>query len=283
MHTLRTGTDILPLWAQVTQSQSIKYGVLVFDGSSTTARGLSFKDTNTSNVLAVDFAAPMISESEFTNGIDEQTFKASAVRAYGAGAGILSTFKLESSVFTGDDADCGSQGGGLSVLVVEESYVDMDDLEIKDSSYGVLMERSSGSLTNSDITVKCNAVDTTSVKTTGTINHILTVNNNILTTTEGAGLTAYEGANVYAEGNTISGASEASGVGISASKIELHGNTIGPIGGYNGLWIYGKDSDVIAENNTIKETTKEAVNIGGIPSRRLRSKQGLRSKASLFR
>ena len=245
-----------------TQSQSIKYGVLVFDGSSTTARGLSFKDTNTSNVLAVDFAAPMISESEFTNGIDEQTFKASAVRAYGAGAGILSTFKLESSVFTGDDADCGSQGGGLSVLVVEESYVDMDDLEIKDSSYGVLMERSSGSLTNSDITVKCNAVDTTSVKTTGTINHILTVNNNILTTTEGAGLTAYEGANVYAEGNTISGASEASGVGISASKIELHGNTIGPIGGYNGLWIYGKDSDVIAENNTIKETTKEAVNIG---------------------
>ena len=181
------------------QSQSVKYGVLVFDGSSTNARGLSFKDTNTSNVLAVDFAAPMISESEFSNGIDEQTFKASAVRAYGAGAGILSTFTLESSVFTGDDADCGQQGGGLSVLVIEDSYVDMDDLEIKDSSYGVLMERSSGSLTNSEITTKCNAVDTNSLKTTGTINHQLNVNNNILTTTEGAGLTAYEGANVYAE------------------------------------------------------------------------------------
>jgi len=244
------------------QSQSVKYGVLVFDGSSTNARGLSFKDTNTSNVLAVDFAAPMISESEFSNGIDEQTFKASAVRAYGAGAGILSTFTLESSVFTGDDADCGQQGGGLSVLVIEDSYVDMDDLEIKDSSYGVLMERSSGSLINSEITTKCNAVDTNLLKTTGTINHQLNVNNNILTTTEGAGLTAYEGANVYAEGNTISGASEASGVGVSGSTVELHGNTIGPIGGYNGLWIYGMNSDVIAENNTIKETTKEAVNIG---------------------
>ena len=34
-----------------------------------------------------------------------------------------------------------------------------------------------------------------------------------------------------------------------------------PIGGWNGIWIYGT-SDVIAENNTIENTGKEAVLIG---------------------
>tara|TARA_X000001036_G_scaffold169291_1_gene160226 strand:- start:38492 stop:42898 length:4407 start_codon:yes stop_codon:yes gene_type:complete len=241
--------------------QQVQYGVLVFDGSSTTARGLTFKDTNTSNVLAIDFASPTITDSEFELGIDGQGYDAAAVRAYGAGAGILSTFKLSTSVFTGNDADCGNQGGGRAVIYIEDSYVDMDDLEIKENAYGVLLKQSSGSLTNSDVTVKCNAIDTNSLKTTGTINHLLTVNDNIITTEEGAGITAYDGANVYAEGNTISGAAEGSGVGIRSSTVELHDNVIGPIGGWNGLWIYGT-SDVVAENNTIKEATKEPVLIG---------------------
>ena len=38
-------------------------------------------------------------------------------------------------------------------------------------------------------------------------------------------------------------------------------NTIGPIGGWNGFWIYG-ESDVVAENNTILNTAKEPVLIG---------------------
>lgn len=245
----------------VSSLQQVQYGVLVFEGSSTTARGLSFKDTNTSNVLAIDFASPTLTESEFSLGVDGQGYDAAAVRAYGAGAGILSTFKVEKSLFTGNDADCGQQGGGRAVIFIEDSYIDMDDLEIKDNSYGVLMKQSSGSLTGSEITVKCNAIDTNSLKTTGTIDHLLTVNNNIITTEEGAGITAYDGANVYAESNTITGASEGSGVGIRSSTVELHGNTIGPIGGWNGLWIYGT-SDVVAENNTIKETAKEPVLIG---------------------
>ena len=146
-------------------------------------------------------------------------------------------------------------------MFIEDSYIDMDDLEIKDASYGIYMKSSSGTLTNSDITIKCNAVDTNSLKTTGNIEHTLEVNNNIITTEEGAGLTAYDGAKVYAERNTISGASDGSGVGIRSSIVELHENTIGPIGGWNGLWIYGT-SDVVAENNTITETGKEPVLIG---------------------
>ena len=245
----------------VASLQSLQYGALVFDGSSTTARGLSFTDINTSNVIAVDLASPLLTDSSFELGIDGRGYDAAAVRAYGAGAGILSTFEVKNSDFVGADTDCGQQGGGRAVIYIEDSYIDMENLDISQNSYGILMKSSSGTLTNSDINVKCNAVDTNSLKTTGTIEHTLAVNNNIITTAEGAGLTAYDGAKVYAERNTISGASEGSGVGIRSSVVELHENTIGPVGGWNGLWIYGT-SDVIAENNTIQDTGKEPVLIG---------------------
>ena len=245
----------------VASLQSIQYGALVFDGSTTTGNGLSFTSINTSNVLAVDYAAPLLTDSTFELGVDGQGYDAAAVRAYDAGAGILSTFEVKNSEFTGNDADCGQQGGGRAVIYIENSYIDMDNLDIKDNSYGILMKSSSGTLTNSQIDVKCNAVDTNSLKKTGNIEHTLEVNDNTITTEEGAGITAYDGAKVYAEGNTISGASEGSGVGIRGSVVELHRNTIGPIGGWNGLWIYGT-SDVIAENNTIQETSKEPVLIG---------------------
>ena len=245
----------------VASQQSLQYGALVFDGSTTTGNGLSFTSINTSNVLAVDYAAPLLTDSTFELGVDGQGYDAAAVRAYDAGAGILSTFEVKNSEFTGNDADCGQQGGGRAVIYIENSYIDMDNLDIKDNSYGILMKSSSGTLTNSQIDVKCNAVDTNSLKKTGNIEHTLEINDNTITTEEGAGITAYDGAKVYAEGNTISGASEGSGVGIRGSVVELHRNTIGPIGGWNGLWIYGT-SDVIAENNTIQETSKEPVLIG---------------------
>lgn len=245
----------------VASLQSVQYGAVVFDGSSTTARGMTFTDINTSNVIAVDFASPLLTDSTFELGVDGQGYDAAAVRAYDAGAGILSTFEVKNSAFTGNDADCGQQGGGRAVIYIENSYIDMDNLDIKDNAYGVLMKSSSGTLTNSKLDVKCNAVDTNSLKTTGIIEHTLEVNNNDITTAEGAGITAYDGARVYAEGNSIGGASEGSGVGIRSSIVELHNNNIGPIGGWNGIWIYGT-SDVIAENNTITETAKEPVLIG---------------------
>ena len=245
----------------VSTLQAVQYGALVFDGSSTTARGLSFKDINTSNVIAIDFASPLLTDSTFELGVDGQGYDAAAVRAYGAGAGILSTFEVKNSVFTGADADCGQQGGGRAVIFIEDSYIDMDSLDVKQNSYGILMKSSSGSLTNSIVDVKCNAIDTNSLKTTGNIEHTLEITGNTITTAEGAGITAYDGAKVYAESNIISGATEGSGVGIRSSVVELHRNTIGPIGGWNGLWIYGT-SDVVAENNTIQDTAKEPVLIG---------------------
>ena len=102
----------------VSSLQSLQYGALVFDGSSTTATGLSFTDINTSNVIAIDFASPLLTDSSFELGIDGQGYDAAAVRAYGAGAGILSTFEVKNSDFVGADADCGQQGGGRAVIYI---------------------------------------------------------------------------------------------------------------------------------------------------------------------
>jgi len=242
--------------------QSVQYGALVFDGSSTTANGVSFKDVNTSNVLAVDFAAPYLKDSSFTLGVDGREYDAAAVRAYGAGAGILATFKIENSVFTGDNSkDCGQQGGGRSLIYLENSYIGLDNLDVKDNTYGLFLKGSSGWLANSTVTTKCNAIDTNSHKETGNIKHTLSIDDTVIVTEEGAGITAYDGAIVVANNVDISGAGEGSGIGVSSSTLEIHHSNIGPIGGWNGLWIYGT-SDVVAENNTIQDTAKEPVLIG---------------------
>ena len=239
-----------------------QYGVLVFDGSSTTATGLTFTDINTSNIIALDLASPLIKDSTFTLGIDGNGYDAAAVRAYGAGAGILGTMRIQNSEFTGNtEADCGQQGGGRSLIYIESSYIDLSNLDIKDNAYGLFLKQSSGSLTDSTINVKCSGIDTNSHKVTGTINHTLIINDNTITTADGSGITAYDGAIVEANRNTISGAAEGSGFGIRSSKVTANDNVIGPIGGWNGLWIYG-ESDVSAENNTIQDTAKEAVLIG---------------------
>ena len=236
-----------------------QYGVLVFDGSSTTATGLSFKDINTSNILALDLASPTITDSTFTLGIDGSGYDAAAIRAYGAGAGILATMKVRDSVFTGTTEP--SCDDGRSMIHIESSYIDFSRLDINDNAQGVYLKQSSGSLTDSTLIVKCNGIDTNSHKVTGTINHTLYLSDNIITTVEGAGITAYDGAIVEATGNTISGADKGSGFGIRDSVVIANNNVIGPITGYNGLWIYGT-SDVSAENNTIQDTGAEAVLIG---------------------
>jgi hypothetical protein len=242
--------------------QQVQYGAIVFDGSSIIATGLSFKDINTSNVLAVDFAAPTLQDSEFENGVDGNGYDASAVRAYNAGAGILATVNVINSKLTGStEPDCSSQGGGRTVMFMEDSYINLDNLDVQENSFGVFLKGTSGWLSNSTIDVKCNAIDTNSHKETGAIRHTLNIENNIITTEEGAGITAYDDAIVVARDNVISGAGESSGFGIRSSTVEIHNNVIGPIGGWNGLWIYGT-SDVIAENNTIQDTAKEAVLIG---------------------
>ena len=245
-----------PLYIQ-TDSAGFKYGVLVFDGSSTTVQGLTFNDVNTSNVLLYNLASPTISDSSFVVGNDA-SFESPAIQAYGAGAGIFSSFRVLDSDFTGNDASCDD---GVNVIDVVESYIDLSRLNIDQSSFGVILKKTSGSITDSTINVECSGINTNGFKSTGLIEHTLYVNDNVITTTDLAGLTAYDNAKVVAHRNVISGAASGSGVGIRSSQVELVDNTIGPVEGYNGLWIYGA-SDVTAIGNTIQDTGAEPVLMG---------------------
>ena len=238
-------------------------GALVYDGASFSSDHLTFDDVNTSNVVAVNLAAPTISDSTFVVGTDGQGWDASAVRAYGTGTGILSSFVIRDSQFTGSEADdCSSQGGGRSALYAADSYIEFETLSFTNNAYGLYLSQSSGTLQGTTFDIQCNAIDTNGYKSTGSIDHWLYISNNSITTTDGAGITAYDGARVIADGNTISGASGGSGVGIRGATLVATNNVIGPIGGWNGFWIYGDSFDVTAENNTILNTTKEAVLIG---------------------
>ena len=251
-----------PVLVQTGQSQSIQYATLIFDGSTTNADNLVFSNINTSNIIALDFAAPIIRDSTFTLGDDGRGYDAAAVRAYDAGAGILSPLVLTGSTFTGNtEAQCGNSGGGKAVIYAESSYISMDQLDIKENAYGVFLRESSGSLGNSTFDVLCNAIDTNSFKSTGNFAHTLYLDNNDITTEEGAGITAFAGAIVTATNNVISGASAGSGFGIRDSTVSAHGNTVGPIEGFNGFWVFGQ-SEVEIENNTIQDTAKEPIQIG---------------------
>ena len=239
---------------------TLKYGALIFDGASLSVTNPTFKDINTTNVLAFNGASPTLDGGTFEVGIDEQGYHGAAIQAYGAGAGLV-VMQILNSAFSGEETDCGNQGGGRSAIYLENSFVKMDTITITENSYGAFLRSSSGYLTNSSVTTKCNAIDTNSHLMTNGQTYTFVISDNIITPTDGAGITAYDGAIVVAERNTISGSAEGSGFGIRSSTVIANNNIIGPIGGWNGIWIYG-ESDVSAENNTILNTAKEPVLIG---------------------
>ena len=70
--------------------------------------------------------------------------------------------QILNSAFTGEETDCGNQGGGRSAIYLENSFVRMDTISITQNSYGAFLRSSSGYLTNSTVTTKCNAIDTNS-------------------------------------------------------------------------------------------------------------------------
>ena len=63
-----------PIYVQTLQT--VQYGTLVFDGSSAVVDNLAFSNINTSNIIALDFAAPTIRDSTFTLGDDGRGYDA---------------------------------------------------------------------------------------------------------------------------------------------------------------------------------------------------------------
>ena len=106
----------------------------------------------------------------------------------------------------------------------------MDNIDISQNSYGAFLRSSSGLLTNSTVTTKCNAIDTNSHLVANGQNYTFVISDNTITPTDGAGITAYDGAIVVAKRNTISGAAQGSGFAIRSSFVTANHNIVGPIG-----------------------------------------------------
>ncbi|MDP6221072.1 MAG: right-handed parallel beta-helix repeat-containing protein, partial [Candidatus Thalassarchaeaceae archaeon] len=92
-----------------------------------------------------------------------------------------------------------------------------------------------GSVTNSTANVNCNGIDINGKKSIGSVYYDFEISDNVITTVQGSGITAYSGAQATLSNNDIEGASQASGIAVYSSTVNIHNNEIGPIGGYNGL------------------------------------------------
>ena len=116
---------------------------MIFDGASLSVTNPTFKDINTTNVLAINGASPTFDGGTFEVGIDEEGYHGAAIQAYGAGAGLV-VMQVLNSAFTGEETDCGTQGGGRSAIYLENSFVRMDTVSITQNSYGAFLRSSSG-------------------------------------------------------------------------------------------------------------------------------------------
>ena len=258
-HVSITNAYGMPRW--VSEISEVRYGAIVAEGASPTMVGLKFEGVNTTSLLILDLARPDILGGEFTVGDDATSLIGSAIQAYGAGSSIQPLI-IDSAVFTGTDNGCGQNDDGRHVLWVEESFVDLRNSVIASGDYGIRLDDSAGTVTSSTISTTCNGIDVNNKKTAGNnVAYKLTVANNKVTTADRSPLTAFNLAWVDFNNNVIDGAGEGSGVQISKSKVNISGGSIGPIGGWNGIWSIG-ESDVRIENVSIQDIAKEPLIAG---------------------
>ncbi|MEE2747532.1 MAG: Ig-like domain-containing protein [Candidatus Thermoplasmatota archaeon] len=258
-HVSITNAYGMPRW--VSEISEVRYGALVAEGASPTMTGLKFTGVNTTSLLILDLARPDIVGGEFTVGDDATSLIGSAIQAYGAGS-TIQPLSIMSPVFTGTANGCGQNDDGRHVLWVEESYVDIQHAVIASGDYGIRLDDSAGSVTSATIDTTCNGIDVNNKKTSGNnVAYKLTVANNKITTDEKSPLTAFNLAWVDFNNNVIDGASDGSGIQISKSQVSINGGSIGPIGGWNGIWSIG-ESDVRVENVSISGTAKEPIIAG---------------------
>ena len=71
--------------------------------------------------MQVAVSSPTLDGGTFVVGTDGQGYQGAAIQAYGAGAGLV-VMQILNSAFTGEETDCGQQGGGRSAIYLENSY-----------------------------------------------------------------------------------------------------------------------------------------------------------------
>ena len=238
-----------------------RYGVMVIDGAAPTLTEMTFTDINTSSVLTTNLAQPTFIGGEYVAGNDaESDVGGSAVQIYGSGTHI-SPLVMDSPSFVGTDNGCGQRDGGRPTVWAENTFIEINNANVGIGDYGFSLINSAGHVTNSVLGVNCNAIEINGHKAIQGVDYEFSISNNEITTAEGSGIYVYDGAMAELFSNEISGVSEASGISISSSKVNMHDNDIGPIGGWNGIWLTGS-YDVIAERNNIVNTAKEPLRAG---------------------
>ena len=245
----------------VDNQNGFKYAALVLDGASPVLTEIDFQDIASSSVLTTGLAQPQFVGGEYIVGNDEDSgVDGPAVQIYSSGTPITPLI-MSSPVLIGSDNGCGNNAGGKPTVWVDDAFIEINDAEIPVGDYGISLRYSSGSVTDSDISVNCNGIDIYSLKSVGQIDYHNTISGNEITTSVRTPITVYGGGHAYISNNELSGAGEGSGIAVFSSFAEITDNEIGPIGGWNGLWMYGS-FDVIAENNTIFDTNREAIIAG---------------------
>jgi hypothetical protein len=245
----------------VTAVSEFRYAALVLDGASPTLINLEFMDVNSSSVLTTDLAQPSFIGGTFVVGNDaSRSIVGPALQIYSSGSSIT-PFTLSDITLSSTNNGCGTRDRGRAAIWAEKSFIEIDNAEITDGDFGFSLRTSAGSVTNSTASVNCNGIDINGKKSIGSVYYDFEISNNVITTVQGSGITLYSGALATLTNNDIEGASQASGITVYSSTATLHNNEIGPIGGYNGLWLRGS-FDVVAENNTIFETGTEPIVAG---------------------
>ena len=245
----------------VDNQNGFKYAALVLDGASPTLTEMEFVDINSSSVLTTGLAQPEFIGGQYIVGNDDESgVDGPAVQIYSSGTPITPLI-MSSPELVGSDNGCGNNAGGKPTVWVEDAFIEIDDAEIGIGDYGISLRYSSGSITNSEISVNCNGIDIYSLKSVGQVDYYNTISGNEIVTADRTPITVYGGAHAFIRDNELSGADSGSGIAVSSSYAEITDNEIGPIGGWNGLWMFGS-YDVIAENNTIFDTNREAITAG---------------------
>ncbi len=249
----------IPFYVQL--EYEYRYGALVLGGASPTLRDMRFSDINTTSVLAANLAQPTFIGGEYVAGNDDESgVTGQAVQIYGGGTPI-SPMIFKDATFQSTNKGCGNRDGGRSAIWASQTFIRVQNSQVISGDFGLSIRNSAGKVTNSTISVTCNGIDVNSLKAIGNTEYDVEIAHNIITTSQRTPITAYSGADVFIHHNELAGAGEGSGIAIYSSKAEIHNNEIGPIGGWNGLWLLGS-FDVIAENNSIFETTREPILAG---------------------
>ena len=248
-----------------------EYAAMIFDGASITADGLSFSNVNTSSVLVTNQAAPVLSNGDFTVGIDEEGFRGPAISSYTAGKNPQERFTISNSDFSGTAAGCQQNSGKLTTLWVTDSHVNFDGLTMQpnaegaNADLGIFLRRSAGEVLNSDFTTECNGINVNSrrvIESGGNEIHFpIYINSSTSFSAESAAVGVYQNGLVYLDNLDISGPAEGSGVSTSSSQVSIINSNIHNVTGYNGVYIYG-ESDITIHNTKIDTVAREGILLG---------------------